>query len=142
MINVKELYLTYPVEKLFYQLIKDVIIKIDENKYPNTIFYFNNNCIFKHNTKNGFFWCSYYENFDLDWLQITDLTKDMIEKYFNLKEITPNHLRIDHEDEINIPPTLYHPPREYPTSNNECSLNLNDSFNDSEILSNIGLYVY
>ena len=97
-ISLKELYLTYPVESLFYQLTKDLIIKIDKDKYPNWIFYFNqnDNCIFEYNTKNGYFWCNYklywsifYEKFGFNYNQVRDLTKDMVENHFNLKEITP-----------------------------------------------------
>jgi hypothetical protein len=95
-ISLKELYLTYPVESLFHTLTKDLVIKIDEKKYPNKIFYFNNigNCIFEYDTKNGYFWSDYYnycikfyKKFDFNWKQVTDLTKDMVENHFNLNEI-------------------------------------------------------
>ena len=57
--NIKELYLTYPVKQLFFELTKDIVIKIDEIKYPNKIFYFKNDkCIFYYNKENKYFWCN------------------------------------------------------------------------------------
>ena len=96
-ISLKELYLIYPIESLFHQLTKDLIVKIDKDKYPDWIFYFNdNNCIFEYNTKNGDFWCNYklywsifYEKFKFNYIIVRDLTKDMVENHFNLKGITP-----------------------------------------------------
>jgi hypothetical protein len=96
--NLKELYLTYPVENLFFELTKDIIIKYDEIKYPNSIFYFKDDiCIFKYDKNNGYFYCDYYrywskfyEKFGFNYNQISDLTKDMVEKHFNLKGVTPN----------------------------------------------------
>jgi len=97
-IYLKELYLTYPIMDLFHTLTKNLVVKIDEKKYPDWIFYFNenNNCIFQYNTKNGYFWCNYelywnifYENFNFNYIIVRDLTKDMAENHFNLKEITP-----------------------------------------------------
>ena len=97
MINLKELYLTYPIESLFYTLTKDLTIKIDNN-YPNKISYFNNNnnCIFEYDTKNGFFYSSYfnfnqyfYEKFNINWLTLNKIVKDMVEKHFKMSGITP-----------------------------------------------------
>ena len=97
-IYLKELYLTYPIMDLFHTLTKNLVVKIDEKEYPNFIFFFNenNNCIFKYNTKNGYFYCSYYnfnqyfyEKFDFNWQQVRDITKDMVENHFKLKGITP-----------------------------------------------------
>jgi hypothetical protein len=95
--NLKELYLTYPVEKLFFELTKDIVILIDEKEYPNRIFYFrDNNCIFEYDKNNGYFWCSYYnywlifeDKFGFNYEQIKALTKDEVEKHFKLKGITP-----------------------------------------------------
>jgi len=96
-ISLKELYLTYPVEDLFYQLTKDLIIKINKKEYPNWIFYFNKNniCIFEYNKKNKYFLCShsnywtiFMKKFNFNYNQIKEITKDIVENYFNLKEIT------------------------------------------------------
>jgi len=97
-IYLKELYLTYPIKDLFHTLTKNLVVKIDEKEYPNFIFFFNenNNCIFKYNTKNGYFWCSYYnfiiffyEKFNINWLILNEIIKDMMENHFKLKGITP-----------------------------------------------------
>ena len=97
-IYLKELYLTYPIKDLFHTLTKNLVVKIDEKKYPEWIFYFNenNNCIFQYNTKNGYFWCNYelywnifYENFNFNYIIVRDITKDMVENHFKLKGITP-----------------------------------------------------
>jgi hypothetical protein len=98
-ISLKELYLIYPIESLFYILTKDIVVKIDKNKYPNWIFYFNNNdCIFGYDTKNADFYCSYdnfsmffYENFNINWLMLSKIVKDLVEKHFLLNGITPMH---------------------------------------------------
>jgi len=83
---------------LFHTLTKNLVVKIDEKEYPNFIFFFNenNNCIFKYNTKNGYFYCSYYnfiiffyEKFNINWLILNEIIKDMVENHFKLKGITP-----------------------------------------------------
>jgi len=103
-ILLKELYLIYPVENLFHQLTRDLVVKIDKDKYPNWVYYFNNdnNCIFEYNTKNGDFWCNYkkywtifYEKFGFNYNQIKYLTKDMVENHFKLKRITPLYQQFD-----------------------------------------------
>jgi hypothetical protein len=100
--NIKELYLTYPVESLFFELTKDLIIKVDEKEYPNKFFYFkDDNCIFEYNKENSSLYSSYinfnkffYENFNIDWIILSKIIKDMMEKYFNLSEITPISKRL------------------------------------------------
>ena len=95
-ILLKELYLTYPIKDLFHQLTRDLVIKVDNDKFPNYIFYFNdNNCIFEYNKESGNFYCNYekywsifYEKFGFNYNQIRDLTKDMVESHFKLKGIT------------------------------------------------------
>jgi hypothetical protein len=94
--NLKELYLTYPIEPLFNQLIKDLVILIDEKEYPNHIIYYNDDLIFDYDKENNVFWCNYYkywlifyENFKFNNYQIRDLTKDMIEKYLKFSEVIP-----------------------------------------------------
>jgi len=97
-IYLKELYLIYPVENLFHQLTKDLVIKIDEKEYPNWVFYFNkdNKITFQYNINNGNFWCNYklywsifYEKFGFNYNQVKDITKDMVEEHFKLGGITP-----------------------------------------------------
>jgi hypothetical protein len=93
--NIKELYLTYPVEQLFYELTKDLVIITDEIKYPNIVFYFkDNNCIFEYHKENGDFYLSYnnfnrffYEKFNIDWLVLSKIIKDLVERHFDLKDI-------------------------------------------------------
>jgi len=96
MINLKELYITYPVENLFHTLTKDLVIKND-----NTILisYYNkdNILIFEYNKETNWFWCSYNfywvifeKKFNFNWQQICDLTIDMVKKIFKLKKIIPD----------------------------------------------------
>ena len=102
MTNLKELYLTYPIESLFYQLTKDLVVKIDENKYPDSIFYFNNDkIIFEYDIKNGYFYCSYfnfsvffYKKFNINRLMLNKIVKDIVDNHFNLNGIVPLNLKL------------------------------------------------
>jgi hypothetical protein len=86
--NIKELFLTYPVEKLFFKLTKD--LKFKKTEYPNIIRCFNNKHIFEYNEKSKFLWCSYnnywkfFNDFNLKEIEIKILTKYLTEKYFNI----------------------------------------------------------
>jgi len=96
MINLKELYLTYPVENLFYELVKDLIIKND-NIILTSYYNKDNILIFEYNKETNWFWCSYNfywvifeKKFNFNWQQICDLTIDMVKKIFKLKKIIPD----------------------------------------------------
>ena len=121
-ILLKELYLTYPIKDLFHTLTKDLVIKIDEKEYPNSIFFFNkdNEIIFEYDKNNGYFWCNYkkywtifYEKFNYNYNQVKYLTKDMVENHFKINEITPmsirilNYLQVENHFKINeITPSI------------------------------------
>ena len=97
MINLKELYLTYPVENLFHTLTKDLVIKTDEKEYPESIFFFNNNDLifeYSYKSKYRFFYCDYekywaifYKKFKFNYIQVKEITKDMVENHFIINEI-------------------------------------------------------
>jgi hypothetical protein len=96
MINLKELYIIYPIEDLFYQLTKDLTINKIIN-YENSILYFNKNniCIFDYNLLNKYLECSYreywiifFEKFNIKYNKIiNEITIDLFNKNFNSKVI-------------------------------------------------------
>ena len=77
----------------------DSDIKIDFEKYPVSIFVFKNNeFICEYNMKNGELWCSYYkiwkffyEKYELNDLQITNLIKNVVEGHFKNIKVTPTN---------------------------------------------------
>ena len=93
----------YPLSKedLFFGITNDLEIKIDNEKYPDYIFYFNgdNKSVFHYNFKSGDFYCSHslywliFEGeYGLNYGDIQSFTKNMVEKHFKLEEITPEKL--------------------------------------------------
>jgi len=115
MINLKELYLTYPLERDFKNFITDFykdyfinpIIKKDNKRFPNYIFYFNNNlnnytteCIAVFNKKYKKFWCyNPLTDFSINGFYLTlllhsspkiisilnNIFENEFNKYFNIK---------------------------------------------------------
>ena len=92
-------------EDLFLYLIEDLVIKIDKEKYPNSIFLFKNGEVWfeiykRQDEKNGNIWCSnkhywlvFEREYGLNYTEIQELTKDMVGKHFKLKELTPISLQ-------------------------------------------------
>jgi hypothetical protein len=92
--NLKELYLTYPIEQSFNDLTNNIVIK--ENIRHINYFNENNKLIFQYDKTNRNFWYNFeeyytiiFEIYKFDRLLIEDVTKDLIMKYFNLKNIIP-----------------------------------------------------
>ena len=101
--------LCYPVESIFMDLITQINnITTDEIKYPNIIFYFNNdNCIAGYNSKNKYFWCNYnkfWSKFELNnsfnYMDVRYLLNPMVEEYFKLKGITTTDLLEAKKDRV------------------------------------------
>lgn len=84
-------------EDLFLSLMEDLEIKIDQEKYPNYIFYFfGEENIFQHNLKNGNFYCSYKsywsifeKKHNLNYFETQLFTKKMMEEYCHQTNLTP-----------------------------------------------------
>ena len=84
-------------ERRFKELCNNLIIKIDEDNYPNIIFWFRNDKpIFDYDKKGGYFFCNYclvwsvFESeFGLNYNQISKLIKGRVEEHFKLKNVTP-----------------------------------------------------
>ena len=87
-------------EQRFLQLCEGLTIKIDKEKYPNSIFFFKgNDFFFEYNSKSGSLWCSrnrvwsfLEKEYSLNYNEIESLIKDMLEKHFNLRGVTPSVL--------------------------------------------------
>ncbi len=84
-------------ERRFKELFQNLAIKIDEDRYPNTIFWFRgDNVIFDYDKKSGYFYCNYMlvwsvfeSEFGLNYDQISKLIKGRVEEHFKLKDATP-----------------------------------------------------
>lgn len=84
-------------EQLFVQLTNNLVRKVDYEKYPDSIFYFieNGEFMIEQDFKNNVSWLS-----SLIWVFFSDkntwnyqqtqvFLKDMLEKHFKCKELTP-----------------------------------------------------
>ena len=84
-------------EAEFLNIFYDSDIKIDFEKYPDSIFVFKNDeFIFEYDIKYGILWCSYdkiwtifLKKYELNDLQITNLIKNVVEEHFKNMEVTP-----------------------------------------------------
>ena len=84
-------------ERRFKQLCQNLTIKLDEVRYPNTIFWFRDGrLIFDYNKETGYFWVNYalvwsvFESeFGLNYRQIKELIKGRVEEHSKLKDVTP-----------------------------------------------------
>ena len=97
--------LCYPVEAIFNNIVNSITdVKTDEVKYPDAIFYLNNNKkVANYNSKSKHFWCNYdnfwlkfYLNNTFNYYVVNDLLNDMVEEHFKLKGVTTtyNHKQI------------------------------------------------
>lgn len=77
----------------------ELTLKIDREKYPNSVFYFKGDkCLLELKKSNTalYLWCNYNEiwnpistKFYLDYASTQSLIKMTIEEHFKLKDITP-----------------------------------------------------
>ena len=85
-------------ERRVKELYQNLTIKIDEDKFPNRIFWIRNDkVIFEYHKKSGYFYCNYglvwsvFESeFGLNYDQISELIKGRMEEHFKLKDVTPD----------------------------------------------------
>jgi hypothetical protein len=89
--------LCYPVEGIFNDIVNTITdIKTDNDRWPDSIFYFNNdNYVAEYDKKNKYFYCHYYIfwlkfelNNSFNYMTIRYLLNGMIEEHFKLKGIT------------------------------------------------------
>ena len=84
-------------ERRFLQLCKGIVIKINNVHYRDWLFWFKGDkCLFDYNLKSGEFWVNYKEiwsifesEFGLNYYQIKEFIRDMVEQHFNLNYTTP-----------------------------------------------------
>jgi len=88
----------YPISKedRFLELIDDIEIKVDKEKYLGSVFFFKDEkCFFEHNSKYDYLWCDYNNiwsvferEYGLSHTEIQSFIKYMLEKHFKMKVST------------------------------------------------------
>ena len=87
-------------KKFFLDILgNEFTIKIDREKYPNSVFYFKGGtCLLEleKSELNTYLWVSYdkiwnpiYEKFSLDYSSIQELIKVTVEDHFKMSDVTP-----------------------------------------------------
>lgn len=93
----KDLKIDNEAESFFIKKFIDCQIKIDQDKYSNMIFFFdqNNNYLSEYSSKNQEFWISYQNiwtnlvsKYSLKGYQIKNLSKTWVEEHFKLRPVT------------------------------------------------------
>ena len=98
--NVLELWYGSKFAVRFLRLIEGCEIKVDFEKYPNSIFYFKNDkYMLEYNIKNEDFWISYpniwsilVSELDYNYQKIKDLITSILEQHFKQKVVTTKDL--------------------------------------------------
>ncbi|QIY92203.1 DUF342 domain-containing protein [Chryseobacterium gallinarum] len=77
----------------------ELTIKIDREKYPNSVFYFKGGaCLLELEKSDGttYLWCNYSkfwnpisEKFSLGYAEIKILIKETVEEHFKMRDVTP-----------------------------------------------------
>lgn len=88
-------------EERFWQLCNGLEIKIDLEKYPNTIFFFKGEDLwFEYEAETGYLWCRYLyvwsvfeKEYGMNYSKIKSLIKKQVENHFKCKEVTPIRLQ-------------------------------------------------
>ena len=95
----------YDAEEWFQKEILDKVVKkVDEEKYPNSVFYFiDDKCFFEffyQDEKNTEFWVRYkdcwkvfYDKFNFNYTETQQFIKTMVEEHFKMRSTTPNQLK-------------------------------------------------
>ncbi len=94
--NVELTFLMTP-ERRFKELCQNLTMKIDENRFPNFIFWFRGDeVIFDYDKESGYsyssymlVWSAFESEFGLNYNQISKLIKGGVEEHFKLKDVTP-----------------------------------------------------
>ena len=85
-----------PAEQWFLDQITD-LEEVRSNKYPESIFYKKNGeVLFEYNQKTNYFWVHYSKiwlffesNYGLNYQEIRDLIRGVVEEHLNLGGVTP-----------------------------------------------------
>ena len=77
----------------------EITVKIDREKYPNSVFYFKGDSLlleFEKSASSSYLWCSYSKiwnpisnKFGLEYSEIQQLIKETVEDHFKMREATP-----------------------------------------------------
>jgi hypothetical protein len=96
--NVQKVYdaLCAPEDRVWNKICRGLVMKTDQDKYPDAIFWFKQDrCYFRYDIKTGFLWCDHdlvWEVFEkeLNWgyLQIVSFIKNKVEEHFKNKGVT------------------------------------------------------
>lgn len=86
------------LEQMFFDLQNNLVRKIDNKKYPESVFYFNQDgkFMFEQDFKNGYFWCSdsfvwslFESEYGMNYEQIQCFIKAQMEKHFKCNGLIP-----------------------------------------------------
>lgn len=87
----------WPIKKedLFFEMIQDLEVKIDNDRYPNSTFLFRDNKVW-FEIRHEYFHCNYHlvwkvfeEEYGLNYNEIKSFIKSNVEKYFKYDELMP-----------------------------------------------------
>ena len=85
---------TISKEERFLQLIDGLTVKIDQKKYPNSVFLFKGNH-FYFEIEKTYIWCSYYKvwsvfekEYEMEYADVQVFIKDQLEEHFKIKDLT------------------------------------------------------
>ncbi|MEJ5105546.1 hypothetical protein [Chryseobacterium sp. MYb328] len=80
----------------------ELTLKIDLEKYPNSVFYFKEDkCLLEleNSGSTTYLWCNYFkiwnpisEKFSLEYSEIQQLIKETVEEHFKMRDVTPHRL--------------------------------------------------
>ena len=84
-------------KSFFLNYIQDLEVKIDKERYIDTVFYFKNGCcLFEYNEKYGYLYCQYdgfwsvfAMEYNMNHQQLQAFIKNGVEEYFKIKVTTP-----------------------------------------------------
>lgn len=82
----------------------ELTVKIDREKYPNSVFYFKEDKYLLELEKSGsttYLWCSWFkiwnpisEKFSLEYSEIKQLIKETVEEHFKMRGVTPKLVKL------------------------------------------------
>ncbi len=88
----------------------ELTLKVDREKYPNSVFYFKGDSCLLELEKSGsttYIWCNYSkiwnpisEKFSLGYSQIQQLIKETVEEHFKMRYVTPCQSEYDDDSGV------------------------------------------
>jgi len=92
-----------PKQFLLDILGNELTIKVDREKYPNSVFYFQGETYlleFEKSENETLLWCNYYKiwnpisnKFSLNYASIQNLIQETVEEHFKMRGVTPPFVR-------------------------------------------------